>query len=39
VTFHPHHQGIPLGARGADSKILIQVRRSTPIAERRALLA
>jgi hypothetical protein len=39
VTFPPHHQGIPLGAGKADSKILIQVRQSAPIVERRSLLA
>jgi hypothetical protein len=39
VTFPPHHQGIPLGTRRADSKILIQVRRSAPIVESRSLLA
>jgi hypothetical protein len=39
VTFPPHHQGIPLGTRRDDSKILIQVRQSAPIVERRSLLA
>src|SRR5689334_1564935 len=39
VTFPPHHQGIPLGARRADSKILIQVRQSAPVVESRSLLA
>ena len=39
VTFPPHHQGIPLGAQRADSKILIQVRQSAPIVEKRSLLA
>ena len=39
VTFPPHHQGIPLGTRRADSNILIQVRQSAPIVERRSLLA
>jgi len=39
VTFPPHHQGIPLGTRRADSKILIQVRQSAPVVERRSLLA
>jgi len=35
----PDHHGIPLGARRADSKILIQVQQSAPIVERRSLLA
>ena len=39
VTFPVHHQGIPLGARRAVSKILIQVRQSAPVVERRSLLA
>jgi hypothetical protein len=39
VTFSRHHHGIPLGARRADSKILIQVRQSAPIVESRSLLA
>jgi hypothetical protein len=39
VTFRAHHQGIPLGARGAVSKILIQVRQSAPVVEKRSLLA
>jgi transposase len=38
VTFPPHHQGIPLGARKAE-KIVIQVRPSAPVVERRSLLA
>ena len=39
VTFPPHHQGIPLGGRRAVSKILIQVRQSAPVVEKRSLLA
>jgi hypothetical protein len=39
VTFPPHHHGIPLGTRRADSKILIQVRQNAPIVEKRSLLA
>jgi hypothetical protein len=39
VTFAPHHHGIPLGARRADNKILIQIHQSAPVVERRSLLA
>jgi hypothetical protein len=37
LTFPPHHQGIPLGARRAESKILIHLRQSTPEVEKRSL--
>src|SRR5262249_1524731 len=39
VTFPAHHQGIPLGARRVDGKILVHIRQSAPIVEKRSLLA
>jgi hypothetical protein len=39
VTFPAHHQGIPLGARRADGKILVHIRQSAPVVEKRSLLA
>jgi transposase len=33
VTFAPHHQGIPLGARKPEGKILIHVRQTAPDVE------
>jgi transposase len=39
VTFPAHHQGIPLGARRADGKILVHLRQSAPVVEKRSLLA
>jgi hypothetical protein len=39
LTFPPHHQGIPLGARRAESKILIHLRQSAPEVEKRSLAA
>jgi hypothetical protein len=39
VTFPAHHQGIPLGARRADGKILVHIRQSAPLVEKRSLLA
>jgi transposase len=39
VTFPAHHQGIPLGARRADGKILVRIRQSAPVVEKRSLLA
>src|ERR1700689_955947 len=38
-TFAPHHQGIPLGARRAESKILINLRQRGPEVEKRSLAA
>jgi hypothetical protein len=35
LTFPPHHQGIPLGARRAEGKILIHLRQSAPEVEKR----
>src|SRR5258707_6949730 len=39
LTFPPHHQGIPLGARRAEGKILIHLRQSAPEVEKRSLAA
>ena len=39
LTFPPHHQGIPLGARRAESKILIHLQQSAPVVEMRSLAA
>jgi hypothetical protein len=39
LTFSPHHQGIPLGARRAEGKILIHLRQSAPEVEKRSLAA
>ena len=39
LTFPPHHQGIPLGARRAEGKILIDLRQSAPEVEKRSLAA
>jgi hypothetical protein len=39
LTFPPHHQGIPLGARRAEGKILIHLRQSAPVVEKRSLAA
>jgi hypothetical protein len=39
VTFPAHHQGIPLGARRAEGKILVHIRQSAPVVEKRSLLA
>jgi transposase len=39
VTFPAHHQGIPLGARRADGKILVHIRQGAPLVEKRSLLA
>ena len=39
LTFAPHHQGIPLGVRRAESKILIHLRQSAPEVEKRSLAA
>ena len=40
LTFPPHHQGIPLGARrGGEGKILIHLRQSAPLVENRSLAA
>jgi hypothetical protein len=39
VTFPAHHQGIPLGARRADGKILAHLRQRAPVVEKRSLLA
>lgn len=39
LTFPPHHQGIPLGARRAESKILIHLRQSAPVVEKRSWAA
>ena len=39
LTFPPHHQGIPLGARRAEGKILIHLRQSAPVVETRSLAA
>lgn len=39
LTFPPHHQGIPLGARRAEGKILIHRRQSAPEVEKRSLAA
>jgi hypothetical protein len=39
LTFAPHHQGIPLGVRRAESKILIHLRQSAPVVETRSLAA
>jgi transposase len=39
VTFPLHHQGIPMGARRADGKILVHIRQSAPVVEKRSLLA
>lgn len=38
-TFPPHHQGIPLGGRRAEGKILIHLRQSAPVVETRSLAA
>jgi hypothetical protein len=37
LTFPPHHQGIPLGARRTEGKILIHLRQSAPEVEKRSL--
>ncbi|MGH7837812.1 MAG: Mu transposase domain-containing protein, partial [Candidatus Binataceae bacterium] len=39
LTFPPHHQGIPLGARSAPGKILIHRRQGVPVVETRSLAA
>ena len=39
LTFPPHHQGIPLGARRAEGKILIHLRQGAPEVEKRSLAA
>jgi hypothetical protein len=39
LTFPPHHQGIPLGARRAEGKILIHLRQSAPEVEKHSLAA
>lgn len=39
VTFSLHHQGIPMGARRANGKILVHLRQSAPVVEKRSLLA
>ena len=39
LTFAPHHQGIPLGARRPESKILIHLRQIAPVVETRSLAA
>ena len=39
LTFPPHHQGIPLGARSAPGKILIHLRQGAPVVEKRSLAA
>jgi len=39
LTFPPHHQGIPLGARRAEGKILIHLRQSAPVVKKRSLAA
>ncbi len=39
LTFPPHHQGIPLGGRSAPGKILIHMRQSAPVVEKRPLAA
>src|SRR6202051_5294707 len=39
VTFPAHHQGIPLGARRADGKIVVHIRQGAPLVEKRSLLA
>jgi hypothetical protein len=39
VTFAPHHQAIPLGARKPEGKILIHVRQAAPDVEIRPLAA
>src|SRR5205814_9179910 len=39
LTFPPHHQGIPLGARRAEGKTLIHLRQSARVVEKRSLAA
>ena len=39
LTFAPHHQGIPLGVRRAESKITIHLRQRAPEVEKRSLAA
>src|SRR6266478_3540833 len=39
LRFAVHHQGIPLGARRAEGKILIHLRQSAPEVEKRSLAA
>jgi hypothetical protein len=39
LTFPPHHQGIPLGARRAEGKLLIHLRQSAPEVEKRSWAA
>ena len=39
LTFPPHHQGIPLGARRTEGKILIHLRQNAPEVEKRSLAA
>jgi hypothetical protein len=39
ITFPAHHQGIPLGGRRTEGKILVHIRQSAPVVEKRSLLA